>query len=294
MRPTWMSRRGTTVTAAALVLAIGALTLVASQAPGTTAGYIASVRNSNDTASTNANFTCAGVDTTDRAALTGYFQFYLNDPTFSTFATNQVTGNIVNGVYANAITNSATTPVACPRDTGGSWLLNGTSSALYSNTSVTLTTATPLTLSVWFKTTVAGGMLLDFGSSQTGLSGQHDRHLYLTTTGQVDFGVYNGQANVITSPLAYNDGLWHQAVATFSSTAGTALYMDGKLVISGSTFTAAEAHAGYFRIGYDSLSGWPGTASNYYFTGSLRFASGYAGVLTATQIASDYAAGAPK
>ena len=124
------------------------------------------------------------------------------------------------------MTATTPSPNACPRDSGTAYALNGSTSSVSTPRSY----ANPTTFSeeVWFRTTVAGGMLIGFGSSQTGASSQHDRKLYLTTTGQLAFGSYNGATQVITSPTAVNDGAWHHTVATMSPTNGMRLYVDGR------------------------------------------------------------------
>jgi len=55
------------------------------------------------------------------------------------------------------------------------------------------------------------------------------------------------------------------------SPAGIALYADGALVASNPAVTAAQNYTGYWRIGYDNLTGWPGATANRYFTGSLAW-----------------------
>ncbi|MCZ2403438.1 hypothetical protein IV498_09645 [Paenarthrobacter sp. Z7-10] len=75
-----------------------------------------------------------------------------------------------------------------------------------------MTNPTVITLEIWFKTTVAGGKLIDFDNTQTGLSASYDRHLYMTDTGRIVFGVYPGAAKTIAGPLAYNDGAWQSSI----------------------------------------------------------------------------------
>ncbi len=80
---------------------------------------------------------------------------------------------------------------------------------------------------LWFKTTTgSGGKLIGFGDQQSGLSSNYDRHVYMLDAGQLVFGVWTGQANTITTANNYNDGTWHQVVATQGGD-GMALYVDG-------------------------------------------------------------------
>jgi len=298
-----MARPGLRVAYAALGVAIAALCVIAAGAPGTTSGYIAAVRNTADAATTAANFTCAGAVGVDKS--NAMFEYYLNEASGATkaidYASGSNPGTYVNGLtgIATGMTSSSTTPIACPRDTGGAWVLNGTSNTISYPTS--FAGPTTFSLEAWFKTTATSGKIIGFGSSQVGLSGQYDRHLYVSG-GSITFGVYNGGYDTITSPLSYNDGLWHQVVATFSPTANTttgvpagmALYVDNKLVAFNTSYTVAESHSGYWRIGYDNLGGWPNAGTNYYFTGSMRFVAAYTTALTPAQINLHYLAGVAK
>jgi hypothetical protein len=88
------------------------------------------------------------------------------------------------------------------------------------------------------------------------------RHVYMENGGQLTFGVWTGQANTITSPRSYNDGAWHQVVAT-QSAAGMILYVDGKPVGTNPQ-TQAQDYAGYWRIGGDYTR-----STQPYFDGTL-------------------------
>ena len=69
--------------------------------------------------------------------------------------------------------------------------------------------------------------------------------------------------NTITTPAAYNDGLWHSVVATQSSN-GMVLYVDGAEVGTNPQ-TAAQDYTGYWRIGGDTTWG----SSSSFFAGTL-------------------------
>lgn len=126
-------------------------------------------------------------------------------------------------------------------------------------------------LSLWFKTnTDKGGKMLGLGTSQTGASGQYDRHIYMTNSGQVVFGIYLGTHKIITSPESFNDNQWHHVVATLAPS-GIRLFIDGNLEASDATVDEGEKYGapGYWRIGYDNLGGWPNAPTNNYFQGQL-------------------------
>ncbi|MBF4616275.1 LamG domain-containing protein [Curtobacterium sp. VKM Ac-1376] len=273
------------VIAVLLVVALAVVVLLNQFAP-TRSAFSARVTDSSNSAATAPYFTCTGAvgaDTTN-----ALFAYRLTEASGSRTATDW-SGRGANGTYQGTMTAATPSPNACPRDAGSAYVLNGSTS--YVSTPRSYANPTTFSEEVWFKTTVAGGQLIGFGSSQTGGSGRHDRKLYLNTSGQLSFGAYSGTTQVITSPKSYTDGTWHHAVSTMSSTNGMRLYVDGTLVASNSAFRAAENFTGYFRVGYDIVSGWPGSSTNPYFTGTMRYAAVYGTELTASQVAAHAAAG---
>ena len=141
-------------------------------------------------------------------------------------------------------------------------------------------------LEVWFNTsTTRGGKLIGFGSSATGTSGSYDRHVYMQDDGHLVFGTYTGQLNTITTPAAYNDGMWHSVVATQSS-AGMVLYVDG-VEVGTNPQTAAQNYTGYWRIGGDTTWG----SSSSFLAGTLDEAAVYPSALTSDQVATHYRIG---
>ncbi|MCU1616073.1 MAG: hypothetical protein JWO98_3613, partial [Frankiales bacterium] len=94
-----------------------------------------------------------------------------------------------------------------------------------------------------------------------------------------------------STPAAYNDGAWHLATGTFSPGTGLRFYVDGVLIGSNTQTTAAENYTGYWRIGYDNLTSWPGAPSSFHFKGTVAQASVYDRVLTADEVAGQYLAG---
>nr|WP_228494865.1 LamG domain-containing protein [Clavibacter sp. VKM Ac-2873] len=185
---------------------------------------------------------------------------------------------------------TATSPQACARDSGSSYLLDGSSSQVTNGLQQTSPRA--FSTELWFKTTVKGGKLIGFGDSQTGLSGSYDRHTYINTAGQLVFGDFTQAAGImtLTSPGTVTDGAWHHVVSTMSPTAGMTLWLDGVAVAANPSYRTAESTTGWWRIGYDNLDTWPGAGSRY-FSGSMRFAAVYSAALTATQVQNHYTAG---
>ncbi len=270
----------------AVVAGLAALALGALAVPSTSSGYTARVTNSTDTAATAVNFTCAGALAVDQAS--ALFSYRLDETSGAASAVDYASGSRP-GSYVGTMTSTTATRPACPRDPGGAYVLDGTSS--YVSMGQARPNPTTFSLEVWFKTTTAGGRLIGFGNAATGASGNYDRHLFVTTSGKISFGTYNGVTQIVTSPTAYNDGAWHQAVATFSAATGMILYLDGVRVASNAAFVTPQNYTGYWRIGYDNLNGWSGAAAPYYFKGSMRFAAVYTTVLTQAQVTNHYAAG---
>jgi PKD repeat protein len=139
----------------------------------------------------------------------------------------------------------------------------------------------------WFQTTTTlGGKILGYGSSNTGISSNRDRHVYMDTTGRLNFGVYTTVRNPIGGTGVYNDGQWHHVVATLGPD-GMALYVDGQLTASRADVTAGQAYNGYWRIGGDR--GWAGAD---YFTGVIDDVAVYPTVLSPSRVANHFSLGA--
>jgi hypothetical protein len=278
---------------ATLGLVIAALVAVVTvQFPGAEGAYLAKITNSADTAATNPYFTCtAAVSNTTAGA--AYFAYPFAETTAAgalLTGAADVSGNNNTGIYSTSgITYNVANTTVCPRDKKPVITFDG-SSGYAAGPNTTVNNPNVFSLEVWFQTSSAQGKLIGFGSSRTGSSGQYDRHLYIDSTGKLEFGVYPGSVQTIATPAAVTDGKWHYAVATLS-TAGMLLYLDGKLVNSLSTVTTGENHTGYWRIGYDNIGSWTNTPTSYYFKGSMAWAAVYTYALTASQVAQHYAAG---
>ena len=146
-------------------------------------------------------------------------------------------------------------------------------------------------LETWFKTTtVIGGKLIGFGNLQIAASGSYDRHIYMSTTGQIYFGCYPGSVQVATSAISYNDGNWHHAVGTLSAS-GMVLYIDG-VSVGTNPSTTAQVYSGYWRVGYDNLNSWTNAPAQYFFNGTLDETAVYMNqALTPAQVLKHFNAG---
>jgi hypothetical protein len=140
------------------------------------------------------------------------------------------------------------------------------------------------TIEAWFKTTsTSGGKIVGYGDAATGTSSSYDRQVYLDNADHLVFGVFDGNTEILASTRTYNDGSYHQVVASLSA-AGMAFYVDGKKVGTRSTPTAGQAYTGYWRIGGDNLAGWPAQPASNFFAGTIDDVAIYPAALTVTQI----------
>ncbi|GAA1417357.1 PKD domain-containing protein [Agrococcus citreus] len=183
------------------------------------------------------------------------------------------------------------TPGAVPGVTGANAsAFNGTTSGRVSSGAST-TVSPEFSTELWFSTTTTrGGKLLGFGSSQTGSSGSYDRHIYMQNDGRLTFGVYPGVARTVSSTASYNDGQWHHVVAT-AGAGGIALHVDGVRVAQDTTAIGAQAYSGYWRVGGDSLGGWPNQPTSQWFSGAIDEVAVYGSALPSGRIAAHYALG---
>ncbi len=145
----------------------------------------------------------------------------------------------------------------------------------------------------WFKTSsLLGGKIIGFGDKPVGSnSGSYDRQVYLDSNGRVVFGVYDGNAQVISTSGSYRNGAWHHVVATLSP-AGMRLYLDGQLAAQRTDVTRGQpGYWGYWRIGGDNLGSWPNKPFSNYLSGSIDEVAIYKRDLSAEEVSGHYAAG---
>ena len=189
------------------------------------------------------------------------------------------------GVYTGGVSLGSPSPISNSFGTGVT--LDGNTGAIYSSQS--MTTPNTFSESIWFNTTTtSGGKIIGFGSAPTGGSNNYDRHVYMLDGGQLVFGTWTGQTNTAQSGASYNDGKWHQLVATQGSD-GMKLYVDGALVATNGN-TGGDLYTGYLRVGGDNT--WGGASSNY-FNGEVDEVALFPTVLTPGQVQAQFAAAFP-
>lgn len=216
-----------------------------------------------------------------------YWRF--KDPSGSTTASagaGAETGSVGNKSYVTF--NQETAMLNEPSDRSASFTNNVASHVSGSFTDV----IDSFTLEAWVKTNSNyGGRIIGFSSSEHGTSGTRDRMLYMNNNGSVTFGAYPGSTKTITSRTGLNDNKWHHVVGTLGDD-GMHLYIDGVLNSSnrGSDYTGGQGYNGYWRVGGDSLSGWPGTHTRNYLTGLIDEPAVYTKVLAPSRVAAHYEA----
>ena len=226
------------------------------------------------------------------------------DNPFFSYEFNETSGTVATDLSGNSRTG---TLLAGVTRVGGSCVLNASPFiTLNGSTTGQVTTASssiagPNTYSVeaWFKTTTTtGGKLVGFGNSAAGASTSYDRMIYLDNSGHVVFGstgIFNSKVTV-ASTGTFNNGAWHHVVAvmdygTLGFGSGMHLYVDGTQ-LGTNTNTGSAAYNGFWRIGYDALTGWGlTTPTTPAFTGSLDGVAVFTTALSATQVSAHFATG---
>ncbi len=247
----------------------------------TTAAFTDDAPITSTTLGANKYFTCNAAIKSGNPS-TPFF-YYKLDGNANDSSGNGRTGTVTGGV-------TSATDKACTRDTGSSVLFDGTSG--YGSSPVSPTSPNVFSIELWFKNgTSPGGRLIGYGNARTGSSASFDRHIYMTNTGQLVFGVQPSARMTIRSPSAYNNNQWHHVVATLSS-AGMRLYVDGDQVASDPATTGARSIPnGFWRLGYDNLSGWANRPTTDYWKGTMDEAAVYYSAMSAAEVTAHYEAG---
>jgi Concanavalin A-like lectin/glucanases superfamily len=263
------------------LVAVLLLSVLAASVPGSNAALVAQVTNSANTVSTQAYFTCSAAITASAPRV--YYK--LDEATGATTAADS-SGQARSGTYQGTSTKGAAD--ACSRDPGTSVAFDGSSG--YLNLGTSLSVAPTYSCEAWFKTTTTtGGLIAGFGALATGASTTVDRVLYMSNAGAVVFGNNNASKSTISAAGPYNDNQWHHVLATVG-TGGMRLYLDGKQVATSST-TATASYTGFFRVGFDNLTGWTSAPTSSYFRGTLDEVAAYSTTLTGSDAINHYQAG---
>lgn len=160
----------------------------------------------------------------------------------------------------------------------------------FSATTSPVTGPDTFTIESWVKTSsTSGGKIVGFGSNATGDSGSYDRHVYMDNDGRIWFGVYPGGVRTLNSSAGYNDGQWHQIVASMSSD-GMKLYIDGKRVAQRADTTTGQGYSGYWKVGGDNIGGWPNQPASSRLNGTIDDVAVYDDALSLREVQTHYRA----
>lgn len=122
---------------------------------------------------------------------------------------------------------------------------------------VRVSSPTSYTIEAWVRTTRPQGSIVSFGSERAAASNYKDRRFYLDTAGRAVFGTSsNGFNFTIVSANSVSDGEWHHLAGTFGGNRMT-LYVDGVAQGTRTDNTGPRRYDGWWRIGRESLGGWP-------------------------------------
>lgn len=169
-------------------------------------------------------------------------------------------------------------------DPNTAFSFGGGGSASRVNTATQVPDMQEFAAETWIKTTTAaGGRIIGFSNGTTGPSGKSDRHVYMRNDGRLVFGAMADTMQTIVTPKSYNDGKYHHVVAQLSG-AGMELFVDGQKVAGDPDAYGAVEYNAYWRIGGDTLTGWPNRPSSDYFAGSIDEVALYPLALSADQI----------
>ena len=158
----------------------------------------------------------------------------------------------------------------------------------------------PDTVELWFKMAAGdtnGGVLFDeeecaLGDTSSGCS-DNDPALYVGTDGRLHGQFWiNNVASQMSSPGLVNDGKWHYAVLS-ASTSSQSLYLDGALVgTAAGTLAASGLPFIYAGAGESAGWSWPFAPADPlgHFQGSISDLAFYPSQLSAADVSAHYAA----
>jgi hypothetical protein len=206
----------------------------------------------------------------------------LTQTTTATTATDTITGSTA------ALTGGAAW--ASDDYFGADVTLDGKTGYLTPPPATLLASDTTPSVSVWFQTTTADGVLISLQnqalSAGATYTGSYTPVLYIGTDSKLHAQWPNGTTTPITSTTSVDDGLWHHAVLTATS-GSQSLYLDGQLQGSlTGTVNLTPTNPSNFTIGAGYTGGnWP-TEPHYHqngTTGYLDYFHGQIADITLTQ-----------
>jgi len=192
---------------------------------------------------------------------------------------------------ATAVGSTVTFGTPGPLSGGDAAALTGGSGML--ETAETFNDPGPnLSLAAWFKVAngyASGGGIIGFQNLQQGSASSHDRMVWMDNSGHICAGEYNGATNDACSTTTYNNGAWHYVVASFSSSSGLTLYVDGSSVATNTSATSGQNYVGWWTIGYSNETNWSPVPASSFLAGSLAEVAVIPSALSSSQVSNLYA-----
>ena len=205
---------------------------------------------------------------------------FLASSSISSTAWTDLTGNN-NATLVNSPTFTST-------GSGSYFTFNGTTQEVTTTKDYSGTiNSNSFTFFGWFRTSSASGRkIIGFQNNQTGTGVvSYDKHVYVNTSGQLVFGVFNGALQTITSAGTVNNGVWRSFAAVYNNAGNDELFIDG-VSVGTMNVTSTDTEA-FIRIAGYALNSWTG-ASNGYWPGDLAVLAMYNRALSASEILSNH------
>lgn len=163
-------------------------------------------------------------------------------------------------------------------------VLTGQAGVVGVNTQIATPGPNQFTIGTWFRTSsTTGAKLIGYQGNINGTTGNYDRQIYMSNSGQLYFGVNSNGVVAVNTTATFNDGNWHHVAASLGLDS-LKLYVDGNLVATNTTRTTGQSFAGFWIVGGGSTGGFPNTPNFNGFNGSLDDVHIYSRVLADAEI----------
>jgi len=109
------------------------------------------------------------------------------------------------------------------------------------------------TVCVWVRFDTAPASILGWSNAHP-THGTNDRELYVNADGRVDWRIWTGEDNIVTSGRTVRDGHWHHLAGVYTDEGTTELYLDGVSQGSNSASGVYNAYTSpYLTVGIESM-----------------------------------------
>ena len=146
------------------------------------------------------------------------------------------------------------------------------------------------TICGWFKTDQSTNhKIFGFEDALSHEGGaNHDKELYVNTSGNLTGGVYNSVQRGINGTVTCVDNIWHHFAFVHSQASGVTIYMDA-VSLGNQPYISTDAPAQYLRIAsFRQDTGWPLSQNSGYFSGSIGLISLQYSALRHTEVVQNF------